>query len=348
MRETPAGLEATIRLKDTPRAPGSRTSGPGRVVVGNVGPEVSPGATLACISARTTDAEPASASHFVSCPNRSIASRDRKCVGQGVDLPIAHLAPLADPPVSADRSALPRVSGLRKATGRGCSYLKRTPRQLSSSAPPALHDRRAPFTTIASPRRGEIGRAPAQAGLAPSGTIAQSGAQPAADRFTEFSRLLSVQGAHAHYDSSQRAPHVRTPCQRGASANMPRSRPLSPGPEDRARLVCPPCDQVRSGPRPRPADVLRQRSGRGLWASRSGSGARRTSTPRHASENHEGTATRAHSTAPPARTKRRALGPDDTPCTPSGHDQTCPGPVTVGNPRSTSPRVLRSVKPRSS
>ena len=122
--------------------------------------------------------------------------------------------------------------------------------------------------------------------------------------------------------------------------------PLSPGPEDRARLVFPPCDQVRSGPRPRPADLLRQRSGRGLWAVIA-PGPAHGAPRRHCARHRRTTTTPSQPTAPPRpplERKRRALGPDDTPCTPSGHDQTCPGSVTVGNPRSTSPRVLRSVK----
>ena len=107
--------------------------------------------------------------------------------------------------------------------------------------------------------------------------------------------------------------------------------PLSPGPQDGARLVCPPCDQVRSGPRPRPADLQRQRSGRGLRAVVARLG--RTSTPR--ARHRRTTMATSHPTtkaAPPARTKRRALGPDDTPCAPSGQDQTCPVPVAAGTP----------------
>ena len=67
-------------------------------------------------------------------------------------------------------------------------------------------------------------------------------------------------------------------------------------------------------------------------------GCRRTTRHRHPSAQHR---------APRSKRRRGALGPDDTPCAPSGHDQTCPGPVTAGNPRSTSPRIPRSAKPRS-
>ncbi len=35
---------------------------------------------------------------------------------------------------------------------------------------------------------------------------------------------------------------------------------------------------------------------------------------------------------PPLERSGGRSAPDDTPCTPSGHDQTCPGPVTVGTP----------------
>jgi hypothetical protein len=126
-------------------------------------------------------------------------------------------------------------------------------------------------------------------------------------------------------------PTSRAPCQRGASASMPRSRPPVSGTAGSSAVGLSPCDQVRSGPRPRPADLLRQRPGRGLWALVAPARSDVDAAP-CIGEPPGHSHTRPHRTAPPVERKRRAPGPDDTPCTPSGPHQTCSGPVTAGTP----------------
>ena len=70
----------------------------------------------------------------------------------------------------------------------------------------------------------------AEAGLAPSETIAQKRGPAGRGSVHGFSRVhFRPRCAAPHYDSSQRAPHVSNSVPTRSIANMPRSRPLFPG-----------------------------------------------------------------------------------------------------------------------
>ena len=150
---------------------------------------------------------------------------------------------------------------------------------------------------------------------------------------TEFSRLhFRPSCATPHYDASQRAPHVSS----SVPTRSTRQYASVPIPCLRDRRIergwsVPPATRCARVPDPDP-QICRgsDRVGVcGLSSLRLG----RTSTPR--ARHRRTTMATSHPTtkaAPPARTKRRALGPDDTPCAPSGQDQTCPVPVAAGTP----------------
>jgi hypothetical protein len=222
------------------------------------------------------------------------------------------------------RVGLPAVSGRRGAHARRTPHLDAGERRPRRRPRPSWIPRRSPCERSSSGPSGTIPR-----GETRTGRVSVHHGRRQNSR-----GCIPVRGApHRTTMRHSGRPTSGAPCQRGPLANMPRSRPpVLRDRRNRARLVFPPCDQVRSGPRPRPADLLRQRLGRGLRAvvGPGSVGRRRRAEHRRT---HEDTAPpERNAERPPLERRRRALGPDRTPCLPSGLDQPSRGPVTAGTP----------------